>query len=88
VAALRWDGFGWSILVGPESGVVALEAVQVRVDTGRGLLLSVSGPAVPAGLRWWWVRCGGTAGVSIPDFRALCTALYAQRSRVVPPEIR
>ena len=62
--------------------------VSGRIDTGHGLLLSMSGLDVPAALRWWWVRCGGAAGVSTPDFRDLCTALYAQRSGVAPPEFR
>ncbi len=87
-ATLRWDGRGWSIAVGHESDVTALDAVHVRIDTGHSLLLSLSGTGVPAALRWWWIRCGGAAGVATPDFRDLCTALYAQRSSVVPPEIR
>ncbi len=87
-AMLRWDGRGWSIVVGPDSATIALDAVHVRIDTGRSLLLSMSGTGVPTALRWWWIRCGGAAGVATPDFRDLCTALYAQRSGVVPPETR
>ncbi len=78
----------FSILHARLCGYLQGRDVFVRIDTGQSLLLSMSGTGVPAALRWWWIGCGGAAGLSTPDFRDLCTALYAQRSGVVPPETR
>ncbi len=76
---LMWTGQAWCLASTSRAEPVAVDAVQVMLDGGSFMLLRLSGASIATDRRWVWVAA--TPGT---DFRALCTALYAQRSTPSP----
>ncbi len=76
---LIWNGRAWSLAGAGSADPVDVQAVDVMFDGGRWLLLRLVGMAAPTALHWLWI-----ADAQGTEFRALCTALYAQRSTSSP----
>lgn len=79
---LGWDGSHWSLASDASGDPVEVQTMDVMIDLGRWLLLRarLSG----GGSQWLAV---GWNDPGAAEHKALCTALYAQRSGVIVPTL-